>query len=223
MITRPRAADVDTGGAGASALAAGVRDGVQTAHVQVAAIFNLTFAGADVHMVGGGEEPAYSPAAASSPARLLYTRDHASSALHEAAHWCLAGRTRRQLPDFGYPYVPAGQRDAQQQRQFEASEVQTQAIEWFLSLAAGVRFHVSLDQPGHDCAPMQAHVLAAVSARLARGLPRRARCLQQALATRMGGIAEPVLADFLSADVLSADFLSADVLSGDFVARAEEI
>jgi hypothetical protein len=165
--------------------------------VEIAHVFNATFAGAGVHMHGDGSEPLYLPAAGQDPARIVYTRDYASSALHEAAHWCLAGRARRRLPDFGFGYVPASRRDAAAQRAFELAEVRTQAIEWFLSVAARVRFHASIDQPGRDRGQMRELILGEVERRLREGLPPRARRLQQALAARFGGSAAPVRGEFL--------------------------
>ncbi|MEA7548766.1 elongation factor P hydroxylase, partial [Salmonella enterica subsp. enterica serovar Anatum] len=41
---------------------------------------------------------------------------------YEISHWCIAGKARRELVDFGYWYCPDG-RDAQTQSQFEDVEV----------------------------------------------------------------------------------------------------
>ncbi len=49
-----------------------------------------------------------------------------ASALHEISHWCIAGKARRELVDFGYWYCPDG-RDAMTQSQFEDVEVKPQA------------------------------------------------------------------------------------------------
>lgn len=94
---------------------------------------------------GGGIEPLYRPATKQGEyARITFTQDYFSSALHEVAHWCVAGEERRKLPDYGYWYAPDG-RDAQQQANFEKSEAAPQAIEWIFSMAAGHRFRVSVD------------------------------------------------------------------------------
>lgn len=96
-------------------------------------------------LVGGAQEPFYQPAATPGTPHLLYYReDYFASALHEVSHWCIAGRQRRQLPDFGYWYAPEG-RNPEQQRAFEAVEVKPQALEWYFSQACGFPFRVSVD------------------------------------------------------------------------------
>lgn len=63
-------------------------------------------------LIGGFPEPEFVPAAAqSSYAEIRFREDFLSSALHESAHWCIAGPQRRKLHDFGYWYYPEG-RDA---------------------------------------------------------------------------------------------------------------
>lgn len=109
------------------------------------AVFNATFAESErTVLVGGGAEPEYLPATDGQPARIIFREDYASSALHEIAHWCIAGTARRQLHDFGYWYQPDG-RNADQQAEFERVEVKPQAVEWALSRAAGIRFNLSAD------------------------------------------------------------------------------
>ena len=79
-------------------------------------------------LLGGAEEPYYQPAADRHATHLLHYRsDFFASALHEVAHWCIAGEQRLQLADFGYWYAPDG-RDAAQQRDFEAVEVKPKAL-----------------------------------------------------------------------------------------------
>jgi hypothetical protein len=95
-------------------------------------------------LVGGFPEPLYLPAQADQPAMIQFTHDYFRSALHELAHWCEAGKQRRMLVDYGYWYAPDGRNQAQQQ-QFFRHEIVPQAIEWALSLAAGVKFDVSVD------------------------------------------------------------------------------
>ncbi|WP_111656922.1 elongation factor P hydroxylase [Isoalcanivorax indicus] len=105
-------------------------------------LFAQTFADShDTLLCGGAEEPFYQPGR---PHRILYTRDYFRSALHEVAHWCVAGAARRQLPDYGYWYAPDG-RDAAQQRAFEQVEVKPQALELLFCEACGHPFAVSLD------------------------------------------------------------------------------
>ncbi len=95
-------------------------------------------------LVGGFPEPLYLPAQAGQPAMIQFTHDYFRSALHELAHWCEAGKRRRTLVDYGYWYAPDGRNQAQQQ-QFFRHEIVPQAIEWALSVAAGVKFEVSVD------------------------------------------------------------------------------
>ena len=99
----------------------------------------------NTRLVGGNPEPEYLPADVNNSAhRILFTRDYFRSALHETAHWCVAGADRRLLPDFGYWYAPDG-RTADQQRVFEQAEVKPQALEWIFCAATGHRFDVSTD------------------------------------------------------------------------------
>ena len=94
---------------------------------------------------GGAEEPLYQPAQSPGQANVIYYRaDYFASALHEIAHWCIAGAERRQLLDFGYWYAPDG-RTAAQQHAFEAVECKPQALEWLFARACGSRFKLSAD------------------------------------------------------------------------------
>lgn len=109
-------------------------------------LFNACFASTEnTRLVGNADEPIYQPSNGDGQYSLVvFTRDYFSSALHEIAHWCIAGKERRTLVDYGYWYLPDG-RDAQQQARFEAAEVKPQALEYAFSLAAGVKFRVSID------------------------------------------------------------------------------
>lgn len=109
-------------------------------------LFNHCFAKTEnTILVGNAEEPIYKPADGNcSYNQVVFTRDYFSSALHEIAHWCIAGKARRTQIDYGYWYLPDG-RDAQQQASFEAVEVRPQALEYAFSLAANVKFRVSID------------------------------------------------------------------------------
>lgn len=96
-------------------------------------------------LVGGAPEPFYQPAGRDGTCHQLHYRsDYFASALHEVAHWCIAGEARRRLPDFGYWYAPDG-RTAGQQAAFESVEYRPQALEWFFSRACAHRFRVSAD------------------------------------------------------------------------------
>ncbi len=109
--------------------------------------FNQLFG--DSHRVllqGGGAEPDYLPATPDRPALIIARADFVASALHEAAHWCVASRTRRLLPDYGYTYSPPP-RDPVGQARFFAVERRAQAVEWYLSRRAGLAFRASADDP----------------------------------------------------------------------------
>ncbi|TGD75236.1 transporting ATPase [Mangrovimicrobium sediminis] len=117
-------------------------------------LFNRCFADSEnTRLFGGAAEPVYLPPAADGAcAQLHYREDFFASALHEIAHWCIAGTERRQQLDFGYWYASEG-RSPQQQAAFEAVEVTPQALEWILSSACGYRFRVSVDNFSDDGTP----------------------------------------------------------------------
>jgi len=109
-------------------------------------IFNRTFfASHHTKLVAGGDEPLYLPASAECPYhRIIFAHGYFSSALHEIAHWLVAGEQRRLKVDYGYWYEPDG-RNELQQAEFEKVEVLPQAIEWALSVSCGANFDVSSD------------------------------------------------------------------------------
>lgn len=150
-------------------------------------------------LIGGGKEPCYCPATSPNNAHYLnYRADYFASALHEVAHWCIAGVERRQQEDWGYWYCPDG-RSAEQQRAFEAVEVKPQALEWMFSVAAGAPFRISSDNlmaGGDSCVDSSNFALAVaaqVQAYRARGLPPRANRFLLELC-EFYGVAEPLLA-----------------------------
>ncbi|MEE4298645.1 MAG: elongation factor P hydroxylase [Pseudomonadales bacterium] len=151
----------------------------------VEALFATLFA--DSHRTllrGGAAEPMYRPPEWSAPALILYRHDYLASALHETAHWCIAGARRRRLPDYGYWYAEEGRDDAAQAA-FEAVEARPQAIEWCFAEAIGAAFRVSLDNPGRgelDPAPFEARVRAERERIAREGLPPRAERFRRALA-----------------------------------------
>lgn len=90
--------------------------------------------------------------------------------------------------DFGYWYEPDG-RSVKQQKKFESVEVKPQALEWLFSLAAGVRFQVSLDNLSGEQSNTEAFkkaVFTEAQAMLAKGLPTRARIFLDALMKKTG-------------------------------------
>ena len=130
-------------------------------------------------LTGGAKEPLYIPAKDENELnRLYYREDYLSSALHEVAHWCLAGDIRREKIDFGYWYVSEG-RSVKQQGDFESVEARPQALEWYFSLAANSRFYLSLDN-FNDLAKYNAENFARSIVQHAKtfvveGLPNRAK------------------------------------------------
>lgn len=149
-------------------------------------LFAITFRDWRTELVGGAEEPRYQPGGPE-PARLHYTRDYFRSALHETAHWCIAGERRRRLPDFGYWYQPDG-RDAAAQRAFLQAEEAPQALEWLFCAACGHSFCLSLDNLSGESLD-SADFERAVRRRARRwleqgGLPPRAALWVEALGER---------------------------------------
>lgn len=142
--------------------------------------FNALFSESlDTVLIGGAEEPLYQPASSEEPATIYFTRDYVSSALHEVAHWCIAGEGRRKQVDYGYWYAPDG-RSALQQHEFEQVEVKPQALEWILSVSCGVKFRLSADNLEAGGAPsdaFKASVITQVQGYLRDGLPSRACAL----------------------------------------------
>lgn len=119
---------------------------------QLMCLFNREFALSDkTILIGGATEPYYQPG---SPHRIYFRADYVRSALHEVAHWCVAGRRRRQLPDYGYWYSPDG-RDAEQQQAFFAVEARPQAVERCFCEAIGILFSASVDNVGAHIEPQQ--------------------------------------------------------------------
>jgi elongation factor P hydroxylase len=115
---------------------------------------------------------------------VIYREDYLASALHEVAHWCLAGAERRTREDYGYWYSPDG-RNAKEQAQFELVEVGPQALEWILTDACEFPFHLSVDNltMGVESSSwFESEVAARKQRLLARGLPPRAAVYQRALA-----------------------------------------
>ncbi len=132
----------------------------------------------------GGDEPLYLPADAThSFHRIIFARGFFASALHEIAHWCIAGAERRLLEDYGYWYQPDG-RNAQVQAEFEKVEVKPQAIEWILCASCGFRFQVSCDNLSgteSDRGMFTEKVRQQVLIYLEEGIPSRAKIYSEAL------------------------------------------
>ncbi len=154
------------------------------------AIFNCLFATQHRTLLEkGADEPLYMPASITSTRageqhRVVFRHDYFASALHEVAHWCIAGSNRRALADYGYWYAPDG-RTTQQQRTFEQVEVKPQALEWIFAQAARHPFRVSNDNLAAAEATNHAFaqtVYQQVLHYCTQGLPLRAETFRIALA-----------------------------------------
>ncbi|OLO05030.1 elongation factor P hydroxylase [Salinicola socius] len=151
-------------------------------------------------LIRGDVEPIYLPADAQHDHhRIVFAHGFFASALHEISHWCIAGKARRQLEDYGYWYEPDG-RDARRQADFERVEVAPQALESMLSDACRKPFQVSVDNL--DGVEVDRDAFAAkVTARAARyrreGIPLRAHALIDMLEvfySGKGGVLQAVAA-----------------------------
>lgn len=148
-------------------------------------LFNQTFKLAEnTLLVKGEHEPIYIPASKQcAQHQIMFAHGYFASALHEVAHWCIAGKQRRLLEDYGYWYCPDG-RNVQQQAEFEKVEVKPQAIEWAFSVAANKSFRVSTDNLNGapvDQVGFQQKVQKQVLAYLQHGFPARAQIFIQQL------------------------------------------
>ncbi|WP_043316904.1 elongation factor P hydroxylase [Microbulbifer sp. HZ11] len=155
---------------------------------RIVRVFNDCFAAPqalNTCLVGGHTEPFYRPATAPGEChRIEFSYDYPASALHEAAHWCVAGEQRRQLPDYGYWYAPDGRSEAQQ-IEFERVEVKPQALEWIFSRACGMSFRVSADNLDAGLGPSDSFrhdIWQQVQRNCLVGLNARARLFAQSLA-----------------------------------------
>jgi len=133
--------------------------------------------------VVGADEPFYRAAQGDNPAAILSREDFISSALHEIAHWCVAGDARRQMDDYGYWYEPDG-RTPEQQAEFEKVEIKPQAIEWAFSIACCHDFHFSADNLNGEAGPsfsFQRNVYECLRSMWPNRLPKRAQQLFDAM------------------------------------------
>jgi elongation factor P hydroxylase len=158
-------------------------------------------------LLSGAEEPFYQPAIQEGEFHVLsYRADYFASALHEVAHWCIAGPARRQLVDFGYWYAPDGRSESQQQA-FEAVECQPQALEWYFSRACAYRFRVSVDnldaQTGElpDTSGFRRRVYDQVIQWQRDGLPARAAIFFKGLCREFGTAIPPEQLHFSLAEL----------------------
>ena len=149
------------------------------------AIFNnCFFEKYNTLLVKGTDEPLYLPADENRPHNeLFFAHGFFASALHECAHWLIAGEQRRKQVDFGYWYIPDG-RTSTQQELFQSVEIKPQAMEWILSKAAGSPFRVSIDNLNGKESETEAFKLAVfqqLKTYCDQGLSARAESFRQAL------------------------------------------
>lgn len=167
------------------------RVAVSTADI-VVTIFNQTFAQSESTLLAfGGSEPVYYPAGCEeNPGpfnKICFAHGFVNSALHEIAHWCIAGEARRRLVDYGYWYQADGRSNYQQQL-FTRVEVKPQALEWHFARACRVKFYLSTDNlnsnPQESGDEIYGEFKQAVCAQARHyqqhGLPARATLFQQA-------------------------------------------
>ncbi|RUO34613.1 elongation factor P hydroxylase [Aliidiomarina soli] len=151
-------------------------------------VFNATFAEShNTRLISGSHEPLYLPSSnRCSYHRIVFAHGFYRSALHEIAHWCVAGRVRRHLVDYGYWYKPDG-RNGDEQCQFEQVECKPQALELLFCLSAGHDFEVSCDNlaaadpDAVNVAAFDQAVRAQLADYLQTGLPQRAARFATAL------------------------------------------
>ena len=160
--------------------------------LEIAHTFNRLFAKSHNTVIkGGASELLYKPPEGNRRSVIRYIRDSAPSALHEIAHWCIAGRNRRELIDYGYWYTPPP-RSLFAQHLFFAVEARVQALESLFADVAGLPFHLSADDvhPSHGealddsiaRADFAVQVERGVETWRSRGLPERADRMLRAFA-----------------------------------------
>ncbi len=150
-------------------------------------LFDNTFSDKyNTRLVKGGDEPIYVPASNECTYhQIIFARGYYSSAFHEIAHWCHAGKKRRLLEDYGYWYEPDG-RDQAQQHKFEQVEIIPQAIEWAFHVAVNKKFNVSADNLNGcetDTDKFKLKVYQQVMIFIEHGFPVRAQQFIDVLAT----------------------------------------
>lgn len=163
----------------------------------IALFDSVFFRSFNTRLVAGTNEPIYLPAknTGSNSAegcdfhQIVFAHGYFSSALHEIAHWCIAGEKRRLVEDYGYWYCPDG-RNAEQQQAFEQVEIKPQAIEWAFTMAANRRFQVSTDnlngvEPNRRVFTRQ--VREQLIEYMRNGFPNRAQAFIVALRTQFKG------------------------------------
>jgi elongation factor P hydroxylase len=159
---------------------------LEPAAQKIMTVFNARFGASNdpTVLLPGSGDPEYRPGKGTDkPNRIYFAHGFAASALHEVAHWSIAGAARRLLVDYGYWYVPDG-RSIEQQKEFFEFEAKPQALEWLFSLASDLPFFISCDNlngPEGAVYEMRNRVCEQAKLYLSRGLPRRAELFIQDL------------------------------------------
>jgi hypothetical protein len=139
----------------------------------------------NTRLIKGSDEPLYAPADDKCDYhQVIFAHGYYASALHEISHWCIAGKARRLLEDFGYWYEPDG-RNEQQQKSFEQVEIKPQALEWAFCVAAQKKFNVSADNLNGataDTVTFKKAVYQQILVYLKNGFPKRGQQFINALA-----------------------------------------
>ena len=146
-------------------------------------LFNREFSDCNTRLQAGAIEPFYQAPVEHKPAIIFSTQDYFSSALHECAHWCIAGEKRRQMDDYGYWYAADG-RTPKQQQEFFRVEQKPQALEWAFALASNLPFRLSqdnLNNPSGDAKAFREQVFSALKDYFEHGFPPRATRMIQML------------------------------------------
>lgn len=174
-------------------------------------VFDGLFARSEnTRLVRGNDEPIYIPAgyiptgAEQSFNQVVFAHGFFASALHEIAHWCIAGARRRELLDYGYWYAPDG-RNQQQQAEFESVEVKPQAIEWIFCKACEKSFTISVDNLAgdeHDSWPFKQAVYQQVVQYIDARLPLRAQLFLDKL-SEFYGTKKPLLSTDFSIEEIA--------------------
>lgn len=162
-------------------------DSSETLSLVLSCFQNLFLRDYDTLLKARCGEPLYLPKSETGSSHVIYFVEHNwSSALHEVAHWCIAGQRRRTLTDYGYWYEPDG-RDKNQQLIFEKVEAKPQALEWLFSSALRKSFFVSIDNLNGSmvCSDdFKRAILNEAKNYLTCGLPVRANAFLEALQDR---------------------------------------
>ena len=164
--------------------------GAATSAGVIVELFNACFGIKEAtFLVGGAREPFYEPG---NVGHIHFREDFMRSALHEVAHWCVAGKRRHQLPDYGYWYAPDGRSEAQQSA-FFSIEARPQANESIYCDACDVGIAPSDDNTEGGVTDTELEVFVTRitywrSRFLKEGLPSRAEQFRQALNREFAGI-----------------------------------